>query len=157
MAEQVSDEMLDAYMASPDAHPGVAYSRHELRRRLRARRTNVDEGTDVGRSSRAAAVDTAAPQRVVVVRREQVGGRQNAEAYVEDVFEELGLKHVRHVGTVEMRNGGTLWRMSGPCPIHGVVHSSNHWVLMNSPGYNTTRVQCMSDGSIRELHRLPID
>lgn len=156
MAEQVSDEMLDAYMASPDAHPSVAYSMHDLRRRMRARRTNVDEGGSEPRS-RGAAADAAAPPRVVVVRREQVGGRQNAEAYVEDVFEELGMKHVRHVGTVEMRNGGTLWRLTGPCPIHGVVHSSNHWVLMNSPNYNTTRIQCMSDGSIRELHRLPID
>lgn len=156
MAGQLSDRDIDAYLRSPNAHPSVAYSVSELAREMRARRTNVDEGGAELRSRGSAPAAAAAPARTVVVRRESVGGRQNAEAYVEDVFEELGL-HVRHVSTVEMRNGGTLWRMSGQCPIHGVVHSSNHWVLMNSPGYNTTRVQCMSDMSIREVHRLPID
>jgi len=153
--DSLSDDALLEYIESPEAHPAVGRSKHERTRALRARRTNLSE-----EASSAAVVHPAVVEerREVSVRRPAAPVPEGtAMDYVATVFAERGVDNVTLVSTVAMRNGGTLWRMRGTCPIHGVIHHSNHWVLMNSPGYNTTRVQCMHDGSIREMHRLPID
>lgn len=44
----------------------------------------------------------------------------------------------------------------GVCPFHGVIHSNNHWSLINTRGYNTTLFIC-HHGNVRRLiqARLP--
>lgn len=50
-----------------------------------------------------------------------------------------------------------IWRMRGTCPLHGRVHASNTWVLINTPGFvHTTLFRCHHDGSRRLLAYLPL-
>ena len=51
--------------------------------------------------------------------------------------------------------GSHILRMGGTCFVCRREHSSNHWVLINSDGYETTRVLCHSSGQTKIISRQP--
>lgn len=150
---ELTDQDLHDWMASMGPYPvlrGVSYGA----RRREVEDTSADEAKY--RESRAPPLELghfAVPARAAV---EPATDLKSAEDYVVASFAEKNILGVHHKSTVALRNGGVMWRMSGTCPLHGIPHGSNHWVLINSPGYNTTRIQCMKTLETKEVHRFPL-
>lgn len=163
----LTDEDILAWMDSVDAHPSVSTT--HLRGVSYGRRRREQEDTSaIEAQYRPPHLEPVHFQRTLAEReRDRERDRaplparsadelRLAEMYVKDSFAEKGILGTHHASTVQLRNGGVMWRMKGTCPIHGVPHGSNHWVLINSPGYNTTRIQCMKTLEIKEVHRMPL-
>ena len=59
-----------------------------------------------------------------------------------------------HVIDVRVGTKSTIVTMRGDCFFcrdeqeNPVQHSSNHWVLIQTPGYSTTRIRCHSSGMV---------
>lgn len=51
----------------------------------------------------------------------------------------------------------TILHMRGRCPYHGYPHQHNHWILINTKGFSTTRFMCHHEGLIiKDIeHALP--
>ncbi len=57
-------------------------------------------------------------------------------------------------GFVRGARGSSIIQMGGVCYLCGRAHSNNHWILVNSFGYKTTRVFCHSSGESKNIPRL---
>lgn len=148
-AMELTDQDLHDWMASMGPYPvirGVSYGK--------ARREVEDEPRSEFRPPALELGHFAVPAPAAAASLPT--DLSSAEEYVKTSFAEKGILGIHHKSTVALRNGGIMWRMNGTCPIHGVPHGSNHWVIINSPGYNTSRLQCMKTLETKEVHRFPL-
>jgi len=150
---ELTDNDLYEWMAAMGPHPvlrGVSYGT----RRREIEDTSADEAKY--RESRAPPLELGHFAVPAAAAASPAADLKAAEDYVVASFAEKNILGVNHKSTVALRNGGIMWRMTGTCPLHGVPHGSNHWVIINSPGYNTSRIQCMKTLETKEVHRFPL-